>query len=99
MRMERPGLVVLADRWDKGWQAYLNGKRVPVLRTNYAVRGVIVPTGAATLEFRYAPASFACGLKLAAVAASILLAWLGLIAWTGGRASPQAQTSADISEN
>ena len=44
-QMETPGLVVLADNWDKGWRAYWNGRPVPVLRTNYAVRGVVVPGG------------------------------------------------------
>ena len=65
VQMETPGLVVLADLWDKGWQAYWNGRRVPILRTNHAIRGVVVPAGSGTLEFRYAPASFAWGLGLA----------------------------------
>jgi hypothetical protein len=78
VQMETPGLVVLADLWDKGWQAYWNGQRVPILRTNHAIRGVVVPTGSGTLEFRYAPASFAWGLRLAALAAVALLAWLGI---------------------
>ena len=99
VRMETPGLVVLADRWDKGWEAYLNGKRVPILRTNHAVRGVVVPAGSGTLEFRYAPASFAWGVSLAGLAAVILLSWLGKIAGTGWRTSPRAQTSEDISSN
>ena len=76
--METPGLVVLADLWDKGWQAYLNGKRVPILRANHAIRGVVVPAGSGTLEFRYAPASFAWGLRLAGLAAVALLVWLGI---------------------
>jgi hypothetical protein len=80
VRMETPGLVVLADRWDRGWRAYLNGKRVPILRTNHAVRGVVVPAGLGTLEFRYAPASFAWGLGLAGLAAFTLLSWLAVIA-------------------
>ena len=37
--MDTPGLVVLADLWDRGWRAYLDGQRVPVLRANHAVRG------------------------------------------------------------
>ena len=78
VRMETPGLVVLADLWDKGWQAYLNGQRVPILRTNHAIRGVVVPAGSGTLEFRYAPASFAWGLRLSALAAVVLLVWLGI---------------------
>ena len=79
LRMETPGLVVLADLWDQGWQAYLNGRRVPILRANHAIRGVVVPAGSGTLEFRYAPASFAWGLRLAALAGIALLGWLGVI--------------------
>jgi hypothetical protein len=78
VQMETPGLVVLADLWDKGWQAYLNGQRVPILRANHAVRGVVVPAGPGTLEFRYAPASFAWGLRLACLAAVALVAWVGI---------------------
>jgi hypothetical protein len=81
VQMETPGLVVLADLWDKGWQAYLNGQRVPILRTNHAIRGVVVPAGSGMLEFRYAPASFAWGLKLSALAAAALLGWLGIALW------------------
>ena len=82
VRMETPGLVVLADLWDKGWKAYLNGQPVQILRANHAVRGVVVPAGAATLEFRYEPASFVLGLWLAGAAVVILLGWLGTVAGT-----------------
>jgi len=79
VHMETAGLVVLADLWDRGWEAHLDGKRVPILRANQAIRGVVVPEGADTLEFRYAPASFAWGLRLSGLAAAVLLVWLGFI--------------------
>jgi hypothetical protein len=79
VRMESPGLVVLADLWDKGWEARLNGNRVPILRTNHAVRGVVVPAGTGLLEFRYAPAGFAWGLRLAGLAAVALLLWVAIV--------------------
>jgi hypothetical protein len=89
-QMETPGLVVLADRWDVGWRAYLNGQRVPILPANHAVRGVVVPAGNGTLEFRYEPASFALGLWLAGMAVVLLLAWTGIAALKTrrGRQSP-----------
>jgi hypothetical protein len=74
--METPGLVVLADNWDKGWRAYWNGKPVPILRANYAVRGVVVPAGTGTLEFVYRPASLILGLWLAGLAVIVLVGWL-----------------------
>jgi hypothetical protein len=78
-QMETPGLVVLADNWDKGWRAYWNGRPVPVLRTDYAVRGVVVPAGSGTLEFIYQPASLILGLWLAGFAALVLIGWLAII--------------------
>jgi hypothetical protein len=78
VQMETPGLVVLADLWDKGWQAHMDGRRLPILRANHAIRGVIVSAGSGVLEFRYAPTSFAWGLKLAALAALAWLIWLGV---------------------
>jgi hypothetical protein len=78
-QMQTPGLVVLADLWDKGWSAYLNGQRAPILRVNHAIRGVVVPAGDSNLEFRYEPASFRLGLQWAAVAAFALAIWTGII--------------------
>ena len=83
LNMKTRGLVVLADLWDKGWNAYLDGRQVPILRTNHAVRGVVVPAGKTTLEFRYEPASFAWGVRLAAVALLATLGWLGVGLWFG----------------
>ena len=79
LRMATPGLVLLADLWDRGWRAYLNGVRVPMLRANHALRGVVAPAGEGSLEFRYEPAGFAWGLRLAGSAAVSLLIWSGII--------------------
>jgi hypothetical protein len=74
VHMETPGLVVLADRWDAGWHACYNGKPAPILRTDYAIRGVVVPAGDGVVEYSYRPASLMLGLGLAGLAATILLA-------------------------
>ncbi len=87
VKMETAGLVVLADLWDQGWQAYLGGQPVPILRANHALRGVLVPAGVATLEFRYEPASLAWGLRLAALAGAILVLGTGVVVWRQKRAS------------
>ena len=90
VKMETPGLVVLADLWDQGWRAYLAGQPVPILRANHALRGVVVPAGDAMLEFRYEPQSLAWGLRLAAVAAVILLVGTGVNVWRRLLARPAA---------
>jgi hypothetical protein len=85
-RMETSGLVVLADRWDNGWRAFVDGKPVPILVANQAIRGVVLPAGRATLEFRYQSASVRLGFFLAGAAGLILFGWLGMAAWLGGKA-------------
>jgi hypothetical protein len=82
--METRGLVVLADLWDQGWNAYWQGKPVPVLRTNHALRGVVVPAGKGTLEFRYEPMSITWGWRLCGLALVVVLGW----AWWGKNSRP-----------
>ncbi len=79
--METAGLLVLADLWDVGWHAYLNGKETPILRTNEAIRGVVLPQGESKVEFRYEPGSLARGWRFFGGAALILCGWAGVIAW------------------
>jgi len=79
LQMETPGLVVLSDLCFPGWQADLDGQRVTIVRTNHALRGVVVPSGTSRLMFEYEPASFAWGLRLTGASLLVLLAWSGLI--------------------
>jgi hypothetical protein len=80
-RMETAGLLVLADRWDKGWRANVDGRPAPILVTDQAVRGVVLPPGPTTIEFRYQSASVKWGFLLAGAAGLILACWLGVSAW------------------
>ena len=81
LEMTTPGLVVLTDRWDPGWNARYNGARVPMLRVDHALRGVVVPAGVGNLQFRYEPLSFTRGLQFAALSALILLFWGATLVW------------------
>jgi hypothetical protein len=78
-QMKTAGLLMLADAWDPGWTAKVKGKPLPVLRVNEALRGVVLPSGTATVDFRYEPQSFRRGLKLAAVAILVNVLWAGQI--------------------
>jgi hypothetical protein len=88
-RMTTAGLVVLADNWDAGWRVYVNGKRAPLLRTNYALRGVILPAGEAEVEFRYQPASVRWGRAIALSCLLVVAAFAGLCGWRRRRPSPK----------
>jgi hypothetical protein len=83
--MQTAGLVVLSDLWEAGWKAYLDDRPLPILRTNHAVRGVVLPAGHGVLEFRYEPASFRAGLRISALAGLAALLWLGSGGWIARR--------------
>ncbi len=59
--------------YDKGWNAYLNGEKVPHFRVNYLFRGLVVPAGKHTIEFKFEPATYYTGEKISLAASIILL--------------------------
>ncbi len=63
--------------YDKGWNAYIDGKSAPYFRANYVLRAMIVPAGNHTIEFKFEPKVYATGEKIA-YASSILLVLLAL---------------------
>lgn len=63
--------------YDKGWNAYIDGKSAPYIRANYVLRAMIVPAGSHTIEFKFEPKVYATGEKIA-YASSILLVLLAL---------------------
>jgi len=62
--------------YDRGWHAYIGGSEVPILRTNYVLRGLVLPAGDHTIRFVFHPASYYDG-RILQILASILL--LGLL--------------------
>jgi hypothetical protein len=81
-----PGVLVLGDTHFPGWQATVDGREVPVERVDYLFRGVRLPPGAHTVEFRYRPLSWRIGWILS------LLSLLGLaVAVVAGVARARAR--------
>lgn len=59
------GIVVLKDAFYPGWNAFINGNKVPILEANGMVRAVeINHPGRYKVEFRYLPNSFIWGIML-----------------------------------
>ncbi len=59
--MQRDGWVVISDSAWKGWRAYIDGRRIRVLRANAAFLGIFVPAGDHTVRLVYWPMSFVQG--------------------------------------
>jgi hypothetical protein len=74
----RTSLLAVAESYYPGWNATLDGRPVPILRTNYLSQGIVVPVGKHVVEMKYEPASFRNGVILSGVG---LLGLLGLFVW------------------
>jgi hypothetical protein len=70
----RAGLLVLTDVHFPGWKATVDGRPATIERVDYLLRGVKIPAGVHTVEFRYEPASWRAGWIVSAVAALAIAA-------------------------
>ena len=67
--------------YDKGWKAYLDGEEVPIIRTNYLLRGLALPGGNHKVEFIFEPASMKISNMISLIASIVLVLGLGLAVW------------------
>jgi uncharacterized membrane protein YfhO len=59
--------------YDKGWNAYVDGKLTPYFRGNYVLRAMRIPAGAHKIEFKFEPTVYATGEKISFASSAILL--------------------------
>lgn len=57
--MSQGGLAVFSEiHYPEGWKATIDGGETPILRTNYLLRGLEIPSGSHEIVFTFAPSSF-----------------------------------------
>lgn len=64
VKTDGQSFLVLNDSYFPGWAATIDGVETKIYRTNGLVRGLVVPTGAHAVEFRYRPASWRIGVYI-----------------------------------
>lgn len=70
--------------YDKGWNAYIDGKLTPFAKVNYVLRGMPIPAGEHEIVFKFEPKSHATGWTLtsfATIASLLLLALAVFFEW------------------
>ncbi|MCC6705904.1 MAG: YfhO family protein [Thermomicrobiales bacterium] len=67
------GLLVLSEPYDRGWNAYVDGEEVEILRANHLFRAVPVPAGKSVVEFRYEPIETRIGLAISGLTLLIVI--------------------------
>lgn len=63
-----------------GWKAYIDGKETDIYKTNYVLRGLIIPAGKHEIKFEFKPSSYTKGRPIAIIASGLI--WILLIANT-----------------
>ena len=64
--------------YNLGWKAYIDNVETPIVKTNYVLRGLVVPAGNHAIRFEFKPTTIKNSI-IASTFASILL-WLGIVA-------------------
>ena len=70
---DRPGWLVVANSYDRGWRATVNGRGRPLVRANFAFMAIALPAGQSEVELRYRPPAFTVGLWLTLLTCITLL--------------------------
>jgi hypothetical protein len=74
-----PAMLVLNDNDAEGWRATIDGRSVPILRTNHTFRGVAVTPGNHLVSFRFEPHSLYTGLWISLATLATILAGAVLV--------------------
>ncbi len=57
----------------KGWNAYVDGNLTPHFRANFILRGMKMPAGKHTIEFRFEPSIYASSEKVGMASSALLI--------------------------
>jgi hypothetical protein len=85
--------------YDKGWDVFLDGNKTVYCKVDYVLRGMSVPAGDHTIEFRFEPHSYELGDTIglwASILAYLLLIAALIVEWkkrTGSTATVTGNTS------
>jgi len=89
VRAQGPGLLVLAEGYDAGWTARVDGREAAVVRVNADRMGIVLTGGTHRVVLAHRARGLGAGLALASIAAS------GLVLAGLRRASPGGLTPRD----
>lgn len=84
------GFAVFSEiYYPNGWTAVIDGQETPIVKVNYLLRGLSIPAGTHTIEFRFAPASFVIGDRITliiGILSILILLYGGFVLWKNYRA-------------
>lgn len=67
-------LIVFSEiYYNKGWDAFVDGKKVPYFRADYVLRAMAMPSGKHKIEFRFEPNAWHIGERISLISSILLL--------------------------
>jgi hypothetical protein len=81
-----PAYLVLADTFDPGWSATVDGSPAPIRPAYVAFRAVALTPGAHTVAFTYRPAGFTLGLTISIMGIALAMFLWFRRGWVGSSA-------------
>jgi hypothetical protein len=81
--------------YPSGWEAYIDGKKTPYCKTDYALRGLAIPAGKHSIEFIFDPASVRVGESISRYSYIVSILFILLcffMAWKN-RKKPATETT------
>ena len=75
--------------YKKGWKAYIDGLEAPIIKTNYALRGLEIPKGNHEIIFEFKPQVINTGSTITLIAFIVLMVLLilAIVYWNKKKAS------------
>ncbi len=73
----RNSLLVLGEKYQQGWRAWVNGRPAPIHPVNHVLRGVYLTPGRHRVEFRFDPLPFRIGKYLTLASFALFAGMLG----------------------
>ncbi len=65
--------------YEKGWEAKVDGKNVPILRVNYLLRALQLEAGKHTITFEFNPQTYYSANKIGSICSLVLLSFIAIV--------------------